>query len=341
MKKLIVLVVVLTTIFGMNSCGKKAADDAAANDSTSVVQVRVQKAELRDVEQKADFTASVQPEAKNSIAPQTPTRIRKILVEVGDRVAKGQRLVQLDATQQTALQTQFDNLTASYNRLSELYAAGGVSKQDLDNVKTQLDVAQTQLNNAKENTFLLSPLTGVVTARNYDDGDLFNGAQPVLTVMQINPVKLTVNVSESYYTKVAKGMKFDVKFDVLGDETFEGKANLIYPTIDEVTRTFAVELTLPNNKQLIRPGMYGRVSINFGVAKNVVVSDKSVVKQQGTDNRYVYVVNADNTVGFKQVKLGQRLGNSYEILSGLNDGENVVTDGISRLVDGTKVTVIE
>jgi RND family efflux transporter MFP subunit len=341
MKKLIVSIVSITTIFGMISCGSKAAEGTTAADTTAVAKVRVQKAEIREVEQTADFTTSVLPDAKNSIAPQTPTRIRHIFVEVGDHVVKGQRLVQLDATQQAALQTQVDNLTTSYTRVSELFAVGGASQQDLDNVKTQLDVAETQLHNANENTYLLSPLTGVVTARYYDNGDLFNGAQPVLTVMQINPVKLKVDVSESYYSQVKRGMSVDITFDVLENEKFTGKINLIYPTIDEMTRTFTAEITLPNSSQKIRPGMYGRVSLNFGKEKRIVISDKAVIKQQGTNDRYVYTLNDDNTVTYKQIHLGIRMNKEYEVLSGISEGEIIVIEGNTSLVGGQKVNVID
>ncbi|MDR1743028.1 MAG: efflux RND transporter periplasmic adaptor subunit [Dysgonamonadaceae bacterium] len=336
------LILVAVATAGIVSCSKKgsAADSVAAADSTNLAKVTVLKAEIRDVEQRADFTTTVLPDAKNSIAPQSPTRIRKIFVEVGDRVVKGQKLVQLDATSQAALKTQVDNLTTSYKRMSELFAVGGASQQDLDNVKVQLDVAETQLHNANENTYLTSPLNGIVTARNYDDGDLFNGQLAVLTVMQINPLKLKINISESYYAKIKKGMGVNVAFDALAGELFTGNINLIYPVIDEMTRTFTAEVVLPNANGKIRPGMYGRVTLNLGKEKSVVISDKSVVKQQGTDSRYVYVLNADNTVSYKKVELGTRIGNEYAVLSGVEEGEQVVVDGLAGLVDGKKVLPI-
>ncbi|MDR1652408.1 MAG: efflux RND transporter periplasmic adaptor subunit [Prevotellaceae bacterium] len=337
-----ILVVVAAVAIGMPGCNKKAADKTLnAADSVVTQQVRAQQASAREVEQTASFTATVLPEAKNSIAPQTPGRIRKIFVEVGNRVAKGQKLVQMDAVQQSVLKTQVDNLQETYNRIEQLYNVGGASKQDLDNAKTQLEVAQTNLNNAQENTYLLSPLTGVVTARNYDDGDLFNGQAPVLTVMQINPVKLTVNISEAYFPKIKLGMTADVTFDALEGENFTGKIGLIYPTVDPLTRTFAADVKLPNVNGKIRPGMYGRLNINFGKENRIVISDKSVVKQQGTNDRYVYIVNNDNSVSYKKVELGTRIGNEYVILSGIEEGDKVVVDGLAGLIDGEKVSVVE
>ena len=94
-----------------------------------------------------------------------------------------------------------------------MFAVGGASQQDLDNAKLQLDVAQTNLKNLSENTYLLSPISGVITAKNYDEGDMYSGQQPILTVMQINPVKLKVDVSESYYSNIKPGMPVSVKVD--------------------------------------------------------------------------------------------------------------------------------
>ncbi|MDR2854499.1 MAG: efflux RND transporter periplasmic adaptor subunit [Prevotellaceae bacterium] len=340
MKKVIVSILTVSTILGFNSCGNKNAAALDAADSTSISKVRVQQADEREVEQTANFTTTALPDVKNSIAPITPGRIRHILVEVGDKVVKGQRIVQMDATTQSSLQTQVDNLQATYQRISELYAVGGASKQDLDNTKAQLDVLENNLKNAQENTYLLSPLTGVVTARNYDDGDLFNGQQPVLTVMQTNPIKLTVNISESYFASIKQGMAVDVNFDALDDAKLTGKINLIYPTIDPATRTFSADVILPNASGKIHPGMFGRVFVNFGKKLRVLVPDRAVVSQPGSGVKFVYVLD-NNTAHYREVTLGNRIGTEYEILTGLQKGETVITAGQTKLHDGSQVSVIQ
>jgi len=180
-----------------------------------------------------DVTATVQPQVKNSIAPSSPGRISKILVEVGNYVSKGQKLVQMDVANLSNLETQIENYRRIYKRTKELFGVGGASQQELDNAKLQLDVAETNMKNLTENTYLLSPINGVITARNYDNGDMYSGQQPVLTVMQINPAKLVVNVSESYYSQVKIGMPVDIVLDVFKGETFHGNVSLIYPIIDE------------------------------------------------------------------------------------------------------------
>lgn len=339
MKKIkLVGMLLLALVIGLTSCNKEKKAETAVVAETP--NVRLQTVAEREVEQIYELTASVQPDAKNSIAPSAPGRIRNILVEVGQHVSKGQKLVQMDVANLSNLETQIENVKRIYKRTQELFNVGGASQQDLDNAKLQLDVAQTNLKNLTENTFLLSPISGVITARNYDNGDMYSGQMPVLTVMNINPVKILINVSESYYSQVKTGMPVNIKFDVFEGQTFQGKVNLIYPTIDERTRTFAVEVKINNSNNKVRPGMFAHVILEFGKAKSVVVPDKAIVKQAGSGAKYVYAYS-DGKVQYKQVEMGRRVAADYVILSGLAAGEQIVVAGQAKLVDGASVNVVK
>ena len=164
---------------------------------------------------------------------------------------------------------------------------------------------------------------------------------PLFTVEQIVPVKLLVAISESDYSKVKKGDKVEVVADALTGKVFSGKIRKIYPTIDPATRTFTAEVVVNNPKRELRPGMFARVTVNFGVNNNVVIPDIAVVKQQGSGERFVYVLNEDGTVTYQKIVLGRRMGAEYEVLEGLSDGATVVTGGQIRLKDGIKVAVNE
>jgi RND family efflux transporter MFP subunit len=321
-----------------NTSSKQAVQDAPAEVIPSVA---VEQVFVQDVPQEATYTSTVQAYVKNNIVPQTAGRIVKINVEIGDRVRKGQVLAEIDKAQLQQAQLQLSNAAVELERLKALYDAGGLSKSDLDAVELQYNVAKTQVDNLIENTTLLSPIDGVITARNYDAGDMYAMSAPIFTVEQIKPVKLLVGVSESDYSKVKKGDKVTVKADAFEDLTFDGKIERIYPTIDPTTRTFTMEVVVPNNYSTLRPGMFARVTVNFGVNRSVVVPDVAVVKQQGSGERFVYVLNEDGTVSYKKIELGRRMGTEYEVLSGLTDSTMVVTGGQIRLKDGIKVSVNE
>jgi RND family efflux transporter MFP subunit len=321
------------------ACGSKPQATETASTAVAEVKpaVKVAQVSVRPVDQVRDYVGTVQAEVKNNIAPQAPGRIAKIFVEVGDHVTKGQKLVQMDAANLQQLTLQIENQKVDFARIKELYAVGAVSKAEFDNMKMSLEVAETQYKNIMENTQLLSPIDGIVTARNYDNGDLYAGAA-ILTVEQIRPVKLMVNVSENYYSKVEKGDKAAITLDALPGETFTATVSLKYPTINASTHTFPVELTLTNKDEKVRPGMFARAQINFGTEDHVVVPDVAVVKQPGSGERFVYLYN-NGKVSYVKVELGQRLNDAYELLGGVADGATVVIAGQGRLTDGMEVRV--
>lgn len=305
-------------------------------------KVKLASVTTRPVDQIQEYTATVEAYATNNIAPASPVRIEKIYVEVGDRVGKGQKLVQMDASGLKQLKLQLDNQTTEFTRIDELYKIGGVSKSEWEASKMTLEMRQTSYKNMLENTALVSPISGVVTARNYDSGDMYGGGIPVVTVEQIMPVKLLINVSESYFTRIAKNSTVSVKFDVYGEEEFEGKVHLLYPTIDPTTRTFVVEIRLDNRDMRVRPGMFARVTLNFGTADHVIIPDKAIIKQPGSGERYVYVYQ-DSVVYRKVVQLGRRMNDEYEIISGVDSNARVVISGQyhSSVKDSARVEVVQ
>ena len=334
----VVAAVIMTAGCGNNQ-GKQTVQAAAVVEE--LPSVAVQQVFVTEVPQEATYTSTIQPYVKNNIVPQTAGRITKINVEVGDRVKRGQVLAEIDKVQLQQAQLQLHNAEVELGRLKALYEAGGLSKSDLDAIELQYNVAKTQVQNLIENTTLLSPIDGIITARNYDAGDMYAMSAPIFTVEQIKPVKMLIAVSESDYSKVSKGDEVIIKAEAFPDLTFDGKVERIYPTVDPSTRTFNVEVVVPNNYSTLRPGMFIRATMRFGVNNNVVIPDVAVVKQQGSGERFVYVLNEDGTVTYQKVELGRRIGSEYEVLSGVQDGARVVTGGQIRLKDGVKVSVNE
>lgn len=318
--------------------GTQTKDTATAE--AALPKVRLASVHQKPVDQVRDYTCTVEAEVKNNIAPQAMGRISRIFVEVGDHVHKGQKLVQMDASSLRQLELQIANQKTDFSRIEQLYAIGGVSKAEYDNAKMSLEVSETSLANLQENTQLLSPINGIVTARNYDSGDLYSG-NPVLTIEQIKPVKLLINVSEQYFSTVQKGDTATVRLDAIPGRSFMGTVSLVYPTINASTHTFPVELSLPNADEAVRPGMFARATLNFGTEQHVVVPDQAIIKQPGSGERFVWVYNSDNTVSYVKVELGQRLDDSYELLGGVPDGARIVVAGQSKLLDGKEVEVVE
>lgn len=350
--KLYNLLPLTLAVLALTACSGKNDKKAADQEEEKLPVVKVEQVELRNVDQIATYTATVEAQLVNNISSSTSNRIKQIYVDEGQFVSAGQKVVELDDVNTFSYETQVDNAKANlknvelnYNRAVELLKIGGGTQQQVDNMEIQLvnaknTLAQAEraLRNVRENTVLTSPISGVVTARNYDPGDM-TGSLPILTVARVHPVKIVINVTESELPRVRKGMPVDVQFDTYGDEVFKGTVTTVMPTVDTQTRTFGVEITLPNSDNRILPGMFGRATLSHGTAERVVVPDQAVVKQQGSGNQYVYVLKPDGTVSYNQVQLGQRLGAEYELISGVEPGSKVVVSGQSRLSNGIKVEV--
>lgn len=332
-------IIPVVVVILLSSCGSGTQRGNTETEEVAKVKVQVATATSRAVEQQGSFTATVQAEVTNNIAPQSAGRIKKIYVEVGDHVKKGQKLAEMDNANLQQNTLQLENAKTEFERVDELYKVGGTSKSAWDVQKLAYDVAKTTYDNLLENTTLISPISGIVTKRNYDSGDMYSMGDPIYVVEQIRPVKLIVNVSEILFTKVKKGMEVDVTLDVYGDEKFKGVVTLVHPSIDSETRTFPVEIKISNADERVRPGMFARVMFSYGSENRIVVPDRAILKQAGAADRYVFVCE-NGVAQYKKVELGRLMGDEYEVISGINENDVVAITGQSRLNDGTEVEIV-
>ena len=178
-----VLVMLVAAAMAASCTGKKQAESTASDEK---VLTKTVPAALRVIEQNEVYTSEIEPYKENDITPAVSgVHIDRILVDVGSRVKAGQLLVTLDPTQYNQQRLQYQTALDDYNRLVPVYEAGGISAQQLEQTKAALDVQKEVLDNLRKNIEMRSPIAGVVTARNYEAGNLFTGT-PVLHVMQIN-----------------------------------------------------------------------------------------------------------------------------------------------------------
>ena len=329
------------------SCGSRGGNQQPAGPgfpgapgANVTPSVEVVTASARDVAQEGTYSSTVEAYATNNIMPQSGARIRKINAEVGDYVVKGQVLAEMDRFQLEQLELQIQNDEVEYARLKGLYEEGGVSQSDFEAAELGYKVRKTNYQNLLENTILRSPITGFVTARNFDVGDMFAMSAPLFTVQQVVPVKLLVGISENEYTKVKKGDVVTITVDALPGRTFSGKVTRLYPTINAATHTFNAEVVVQNADRALRPGMFARVTVNFGTNHHIVLPDRCIVKQEGTGQKFVYLLRNDDTVSYVPVTLGRHMGAEYEVVDGVSEGDTVVSKGQTVLKDGVKVVVL-
>ena len=337
MKKLSTLLIATAAVVLM-SCGQQDQNTQQVMENPKVTVTTV-NAEY--VSQLSVYPTTIEADIVNNIAPQSAARISKIFVEVGDKVEAGQTLAVMDKVNLDKARLQLINDSIEFGRIKQLHEIGATSQSDYEAMTLKYDVTKQTYKNLLENTVLRSPIAGIVTARNYDVGDMYAMTQPLFVIQKINPVKMLINISESQYSQIKKGMEVEITTEAYGDQVFKGIVDLIHPTINAMTHTFAVEVKFANKDLTLRPGMFARVTVNYGDNFRVVIPDRAVMKQVGSGEQYVYVLNADGTVTYTVVELGRRMGNRYEVISGLDDNATIVMTGQTKLKNGITVDVVK
>ena len=326
--------------------GKKDSDK-----DTSVVEaipVKVQKLEKENIARTLDYTANLQADEQVYYAPAATGRIEKIYVEVGDRIKKGQLLVEMDRTNLQQAEVQLKNLETEYNRAKMLNETQSISKQAYDAAVTQYEVAKSNVDFLKENTRMLAPFNGVVTGKYFENGEVYTGAAfggaskpSIIAIEKINPLKAYVNLSEQYFLSVKKGTKVELKSSLYPDRIFEGQVSIVYPTIDPASRTFTVEVKIPNDDEALRPGMYGTINFFIGNTETVVVPAIAVLKLQGANDRYVFI-NKDGKAKRVSVNLVKRFEDKIELISDeIQEGDELIVVGQGRVIDGSPITITQ
>lgn len=332
MKKVSVLVLCALAI--VTGCKMKPMMDEQPREEL----VEVATLQPSTVERVLSLSTTLEGFQKMDIAPSVTGRIEHIYTEVGTRVATGSNLVRMDQNQYNTTKLTYTNMQQELARMEALVATGAISQQTYDQTKLSFDQTSESLRFLEENTYVKAKFPGVISAKNYEDGELYSG-QAILTLTQINVLKALVNIPESYYPLVHKGMNVDVLCDIYPGETFPATIDIVYPTIDPSSHTFQVRVRIPNSSERLRPGMYAYTKLALGKDEALVIPYQSVQKLTGSNERYIYV--NDNGVARRVfVKLGDRYDDKIEISSDdLNPGDEIVVTGAEKLVDGVTLKI--
>jgi membrane fusion protein (multidrug efflux system) len=345
-----VLVITALVFTACSSKGKNAASassDPVTETKRAAIPVKTMTLSKTRIARTIDYTATILPFEEVNMAPSTPGRIDMIYVEEGDRVKKGDKLFLMDRTQLYQLELQLTNVQKDLDRIDTLLRTGSAKQQQYDQLKTQYDVLRTNVDFMRENTLMKSPLSGVVTGKYFENGEMYSGSpttqagrSAIVTVMQVNPLKISVSISEQYYPLIKTGMKAEVIADVYKDEKFTATVFRISPTINAASRSFIAELELPNRSDFLKPGMFVRVSMDLGEVETFVVPANTVMIQEGTNVRYVFTNDGGNANRI-EVGLGKRFDDKLEIISEiLKEGAQIVIEGQARLIAGDKLELV-
>jgi membrane fusion protein, multidrug efflux system len=339
-----VIPVLIIAVSGCSAPG--AGADAGSEASERTEPVRTIEIASTEIARKVTYNANLQAFREVHLAPAAPGRIEAVLVEPGVRISQGQLLVEMDKTQLLQAQVQLQNIEKDYSRLDTLRKAGSIPQQQYDQIRTQYEVTRSNVGFLKENTTLRAPFSGVVSGKYFENGEMFSGAPntpagkaAILSLVQTSQLKAMVNVSEKYYPQIQVGMPVIINSDVYPGEVFQGSVLRVYPTIDPVTRSFTIEISVPNSNEKLRPGMFTRAEIELEKVEAFVVPALAILKLQGSNERYVFI-NDNGRAKRVVVELGERYDDMVEIVSnGINPGDDLIVAGQARLLDGTAIEI--
>jgi membrane fusion protein, multidrug efflux system len=346
MKRLSFILIAVTILFA--SCGKNPTKEVAVSDvDTTVYHVKTMVLEKQQVAQKIEYTANLLAYEEINYAPAAPGRIESINVEVGSRVAKGDIIAEMDKTQLLQAKEGYLNTKWTFERMDTLHNQNSISEQQYEGAKVQYENAKTSYEFLLRNTTLRSPVNGIVTGKYFESGELYSampntasGKAAIVTLMQISPLKARINISEKHFPYIKKGMKAEVSVDIFSGKEFKGEVFRVFPTISADTRTFPVELIVNNSDETLRPGMFARVNLDLGEISALVAPAIAVIKQEGTNNRYIYLVNDDNTARKVLVDIGARYDDQLEVISTeIKEGDTMIIAGQDKLMNGSRISI--
>lgn len=342
MKNLKIVAALSLSLVILIGCAKK--EDNKQKNSEAAIPVEVSVVKKSNIQRDIELVGTLAAWKEANLGAQTTARIQKIYVEEGSRVKEGDLLFEMDDTQLAQAKIQYQVAKDNYDRLKPLYETGSISQSQFDQVKAAYETAEKSYKLLLTNTQFRAPFNGVITAKKLNEGEVFllapggAGAPTVVSLMQINPLKLLVNVSEINFRDVRLNQTVEVKSSLYPNEVFKGTISRINPTINTATRTFEVEVKIPNPNEKLRPGMYVTAKINLGQVPALVVERDAILKQLGVYAYYAFVADG-NTAKRRTVKIGQEFNDKIEVIEGLKEGDNLIIKGQVRVKDGSTIDI--
>ncbi|MGQ9531485.1 MAG: efflux RND transporter periplasmic adaptor subunit [Desulfotomaculales bacterium] len=308
-----------------------------------------------------------------NLVPKTAGKVATVTVDVGSRVRAGQVVVQLEANELAAAvaqaeaalaaarsareqaQADFEVARANYERGKMLFEQGAISQSEYENkfvlpynlakeraagtAAAQVAQAEAALRLAQANyanSIITSPISGVVTARYVDPGEMASPNSPVLTIVQMDPVVVEVGVGETLVNRLQVGQEVSVRIAAARSEPYTGRVKTVSPGADPRTKTYQVKVEIPNPGGTIKPGMFAEVDFGGAAEETLLVPRDAVVTRDG--KTVVFTVVEGKAVA-REVEIGDSDGRNVAIKAGLSEGDRIVVSGQDRLSDGTPVAV--
>lgn len=332
-------------LFGTTACNNGEQETNDNEDENLVIPVQVSNVSRGDISAYYANTATLDAEQEATVVSKVRGIINEIYVEEGDQIKAGQVIAKIEDEQYeieaARAKATLDRLQNEFQRNKELFDKNLIaaetfqnSQYEYESQKAAYDLAMLNL----EHTSIKSPISGVVSERFVKRGNMIGTDQQVFRVTDFSPLQAILYVPEHEMAKIRKDQRAELLVDALPNQTFVGHVERISPVVDSQTGTFKVTVFVDETKDMLRPGMFGRVKIVYDTRENTRMIPKSAVMSEDLAQS-VYVIQ-DSLAFKKQIQTGYTNGLNVEVINGLEDGDIVVTIGQGSLQDSSKVNII-
>ncbi len=344
-KKTIIAVVVVILIGALAAVKITTRKPAASQKRPSGTLVRISLPQRQSVSSSVSLTGDINPVYESSIYSRVTGNLELVQANIGDHVRENQLLALIDTTElyQTFEQAQasYDNAKITYDRTDSLAQKGFTSQADLDNADAALKVAQANYDAAKthlEYAHIIAPFNGYVTRRYLDPGALVNAnTTNLFTLVDIDTMKVFANILERYIPFVSLGTRARISVDAYPDTEFAGAVSRVSGALDTTTRTMAVEIDIPNGGHLLKPGMFGHLTLVLQQHPDAIVVPTYSILNDTTGN-YLFIVTG-GMAHRRNIQAGVQQDSVTEVVSGVESADSIVTAGQQLLKDGSPVMV--
>ncbi|MTI87830.1 MAG: efflux RND transporter periplasmic adaptor subunit [Balneolaceae bacterium] len=335
----------VAALLAITACNNQDPNESENEEEKLVIPVEVSSVSRGDISAYYSNTATLEAEQEATIVSKVRGILTEIKVEEGDVVQKGQVIATIEDEQyrieaQRAKAT-LDRLHNDYQRNKELYEKELVAAETYQNTQYEYESQKSAYELAKlnlEHTNIKAPIGGVISERFVKEGNMIGTDQQVFRVTDFSPLQAILHIPEHEMSKIKKGQTALLKADALPNQTFEGHVERISPVINPETGTFKVTVYVDETRNVLRPGMFGRIKIVYDTRLNTQMIPKAAVISED-QNQSVFVIK--DSLAFKRnIRTGYGNGVRIEILEGLEDGEMVVTIGQGSLQDSSKVNIV-
>ncbi len=345
----IAVVVVLAGIIAFRLMQNKKTIEARArveDNSAQVISVNVYKTEKKIAEKKLKMVGTAIANQVIDIKSEVQGKITSLHITLGQRVTKGQALAKIDDRLRALAVDNAEQRVAdarqNYERFKNLYEGGAASKAQFDQYSLAYDNARNQLDQAKKelsSTTVTSPISGIITAKQAEEGAFTTMGAPIATVVDISSLKIQLNISEQDVYTLNLGDEVTITTTVFPGVKYHGKVTFISPRGDEA-HNYPVELSIENKKdKQLKAGTYVDVAFNKQSNAPTLQIPREALVGSLKDAR-VYVVGQESTAQLKPILIGNDYGQYLEVIDGLSEGDVVVTSGQINLTNGVKVSII-